>query len=75
MFFSRGPEKLHEAAERYGLSRREEEILGLIVKGRTNIEIADTLYISLSTVKTHIRSIFEKTGARNRLEAASLCSR
>ncbi|MBI9108693.1 MAG: hypothetical protein JEZ04_18250 [Spirochaetales bacterium] len=72
-FLSRKKEDLHEAAARYNLSPREKEVLELLVEGKTNIEIADLLFISLSTVKTHIRTIFEKTGAKNRLEAASLC--
>ena len=38
--------------------------------GRTNAEIADTLHISLSTVKTHLASLMQKLGARNRVEIA-----
>jgi DNA-binding CsgD family transcriptional regulator len=62
-----------EVAERFSLSPRETDVLALLIAGKTNGEIAETLFISLSTVKTHIASIFGKTGARNRLEASALC--
>jgi DNA-binding NarL/FixJ family response regulator len=52
------------------LSEREVEILKLIVDGRSNPEIAETLYISLSTVKTHIRSIMNKLAVDDRVQAA-----
>ncbi len=67
------PLELGAVAERYALSVRETEILSLLVSGKTNREIAEILFISISTVKTHIASIFAKTGARNRLEASVLC--
>jgi DNA-binding NarL/FixJ family response regulator len=47
------------------LTRREKEVLALIVDERTNQEIADELCISLSTVETHRRHLCEKLGARN----------
>ena len=52
------------------LTGREEEVLAAVARGRTNTEIADELYISLSTVKTHIASLMAKLGARNRVEIA-----
>lgn len=67
------PEQLSAVSETYGLSHRECEILCQICKGRTNEEIAAALFISLSTVKTHLSSIFLKTGTRNRTEAAAVC--
>ncbi len=60
-------------AMRYSISPRETEVLALLIEGRRNDEIAEKLFISLSTVKTHIKAIFQKTGARNRLEVSSLC--
>ena len=54
------------------LTARELEILSLIVDGLGNKEIAYRLNISDRTVQFHIRSIFEKTGARTRTEAAVL---
>ncbi len=52
------------------LTAREEEVLATVARGRTNAEIADELFISLSTVKTHLASLMNKLGARNRVEIA-----
>jgi DNA-binding NarL/FixJ family response regulator len=52
------------------LTGREEQILTAVASGRTNAEIADDFYITLSTVKTHIASLMTKIGARNRVEIA-----
>jgi DNA-binding NarL/FixJ family response regulator len=52
------------------LTTREEQVLLTVARGRTNGEIADELYISLSTVKTHLASLMSKLGARNRVEIA-----
>jgi DNA-binding NarL/FixJ family response regulator len=52
------------------LTEREEQVLAAVARGRTNTEIADELYISLSTVKTHIASLMNKLSARNRVEIA-----
>ncbi len=52
------------------LTKREEEVLAVLAIGRTNAEIADELFISLSTVKTHLASLMNKLGARNRVEMA-----
>ncbi len=52
------------------LTDREEEVLVAVAKGRTNTEIATELFISLSTVKTHLASLMSKLGARNRVEIA-----
>ena len=52
------------------LTDREEEVLVTVARGRTNAEIADELSISLSTVKTHLASLMNKLGARNRVELA-----
>jgi DNA-binding NarL/FixJ family response regulator len=52
------------------LTSREEEVLVRVARGRTNAEIADELYISLSTTKTHLASLMSKLGARNRVELA-----
>ena len=52
------------------LTEREEEVLALVARGRTNAEIASELYIGLSTVKTHVASLMTKLGARNRVEVA-----
>ena len=52
------------------LTSREEAVLLTVAQGRTNGEIAEELYISLSTVKTHLASLMIKLGARNRVEIA-----
>lgn len=56
---------------RRGLSERETEVIMAVAKGRTNQEIAANLFISLSTVKTHLVSIQAKLGVRNRVEIAA----
>ncbi|WP_309103447.1 response regulator transcription factor [Microbacterium sp.] len=52
------------------LTEREEEVLVLLARGLTNVEIGDSLFLALGTVKTHIGAILTKLGARNRVEAA-----
>ena len=53
------------------LSERELEVVKAVARGRTNQEIAAELFISLSTVKSHVASVQMKLGARNRVEIAS----
>jgi len=60
------PEALRE------LSEREVEVLRHIGRGRSNAEIAQELVISLPTVKTHVRSVLRKLGARDRVQAVVL---
>jgi DNA-binding NarL/FixJ family response regulator len=52
------------------LTAREEEVLVTVARGLTNAEIARELHISLSTVKTHLASLTNKLGTRNRVEIA-----
>ena len=52
-----------------GLTVREAEVLGLLASGLSNAEIAQRLYLSHATVKTHINRIFAKTGVRDRAQA------
>lgn len=62
------PPPAHEAC--VTLSRREREIVGLILLGKTNKEIACHLYLGSETIKTHVSRILKKLGARNRTEVA-----
>lgn len=52
----------------FGLTRREEEIVGLILEGKSNKEIGEELFISETTVKKHVSNIFEKVGVGRREE-------
>ena len=65
-----GPAKPEEVAwlnvAAYGLSPREEEVVGLLVRGFTNRQISRTLFISEHTVQRHLSNIFEKVGVRSR---------
>jgi DNA-binding NarL/FixJ family response regulator len=54
------------------LSYRERQVLGMVVMGFTNGEIARRLYLAESTVKSHLSSSFRKLGVRSRAEAAAL---
>ncbi len=56
--------------KRFGLTPREFEVVGSIVSGLTNREIAERFSISEQTVKHHLRNIFDKVGVSNRLELA-----
>ncbi|EKO3915248.1 helix-turn-helix transcriptional regulator [Vibrio fluvialis] len=51
------------------LTRREQQIIKLLGSGASNIEIADKLYVSENTVKTHLHNVFKKINAKNRLQA------
>lgn len=51
--------------QQHKLSIREIEVLGLIMLGYTNLQIADKLFISFETVRSHRKNILEKTGAKN----------
>lgn len=57
------------------LTVREQEVLVALADGRRNREIAERLYLSENTVKTHVQSIFRKLGVANRAEAAALYAR
>lgn len=51
------------------ISKRELEVLSLIAAGKSNQEIAEQLYVSLSTIKTHTANLFEKLDAKRRTQA------
>lgn len=62
----------HQLAKMKDVSKREMEVMALVSESMTNEEIAQKLFLSAKTVKTHIRNLFEKTGVRNRVEAVLL---
>jgi two-component system, NarL family, response regulator LiaR len=61
--------------EKSGLSKREIEVLQLMAQGFSNNEIAQQLFLSLSTVKTHVANLFLKLDARRRTQAIEIAKR
>jgi DNA-binding CsgD family transcriptional regulator len=61
--------------DRLGLTAREQEVLALVALGRTNAQIAETLFISPKTATVHVSNILGKLGVRNRVEAATIAHR
>lgn len=58
-----------------GLSKRELEVLQLMAKGLSNNEIAENLYVSLSTIKTHVSNIYIKLDVKRRTQAVEVAKR
>lgn len=58
-----------------GLTQRESEVLQQLVKGLNNRAIAETLFVSEDTVKSHVRSVLRKLGARDRTQAVAMALR
>lgn len=65
-------ESWEEIKKTYNFSDREAEILQLIAEGKSNADICDILYVSLSTVKKHVYNIFNKAGVNSRTQLLSL---
>ena len=66
------PAELMPAQLKTALSTREKQILGMVVMGFSNAEIAAKLFVSQSTVKSHLSSAFATMGVRSRREAVAL---
>lgn len=66
------PRELRASVERPALSHRERQVLTYVCEGLTNSQIAEQLFLSESTVKSHLSSAFTKFGVRSRREAAAL---
>jgi DNA-binding NarL/FixJ family response regulator len=66
------PRKLRASVERPAFSHRERQVLSFVSRGLTNAQIAEQLFLSESTIKSHLSSAFSKFGVRSRKEAATL---
>jgi DNA-binding NarL/FixJ family response regulator len=66
------PRELRTALVKPSLSAREKQVMGMVVMGFTNGEIARKLVVAESTVKSHLSSAFSKLGVRSRSEATAL---
>ena len=62
------PPNLDEIFNKHKISHREQEILHLVIQGKSNREMEQMLYISLPTVKRHLANIYEKIGVSSRLQ-------
>ncbi|HZK19163.1 MAG TPA: helix-turn-helix transcriptional regulator, partial [Treponemataceae bacterium] len=58
--------------KKYDISEREKEIISLLLQGKSNIEIGNSLFISVNTVKSHLKNIYKKMSLKNRLQLVSL---
>jgi DNA-binding NarL/FixJ family response regulator len=57
------------------ISPRERDVLALVVEGRSNKDIAEALYVSPNTVKTHVASLLNKLSANTRSQLAAIALR
>lgn len=57
-----------------GISKREYEVLELIAKGHSNLEIANSLFVSENTIKTHISNLLLKLHAKRRTQAVKIAT-
>jgi ATP/maltotriose-dependent transcriptional regulator MalT len=61
--------------KKLNLTSREYEVLQLLTQGRSNAEIADSLFLSLSTIKTHVSNLFVKMDVKSRTQAIEKAKR
>lgn len=61
------PEALGAFVSRHGLTKREAEVIAYLVRGMDYATIADTLFVSLKTVKTHVYNVYKKARVKNRI--------
>ncbi len=65
-----GP-RMRAFCEQHRLSKRETELLGLLLKGKSNADIEKDLFISPHTVRNHVHNIYQKLGIKNRVQLAN----
>ena len=70
-----GVDTADDAADRLGLTRREREVLALLVDGRSNKQIGEQLYMAESTAGVHVSNILAKLGVARRSEAMAMAHR
>ena len=68
-------ENLAPVFKEFDLSKREQEILMLVLEGKSNTQIEEELFISYNTVKNHIYNIFQKTRVKTRHQLIHLITR
>ena len=64
-------EFLKLSIEDFGITKREQEIIVALLHGKSNKELAETLFVSEKTIETHLANIYRKVGVKNRLELFS----
>src|SRR5690606_7126458 len=69
--FNDDDESSYSLQQHFGLSNRELEVIQLVVEGLSNQEISDKLFLSVNTVKFHIRNIYVKMDINSRAQAVS----
>jgi len=69
---NKAEENLKILEKNFGITNREKEIILMVSKGYSNKEICDKLFISLPTVKTHLKNIYQKTNIKNRVKLVNL---
>ncbi len=75
MLAGSGSQAARGPAEAAGLTPREKELITMVAKGRTDAQIAEELFISIRTVRSHLDRIRDKSGSRRRADLTRLALR